>query len=405
MVTRSVWPRCIAWIERKEILLITGARQTGKTTILRNMAKHIEAQGGKADYFSLENPITLQALNENPENIFNYILPIPGTRRFVLIDEIQYLENPGRFLKYLYDEHSDTIKLIVSGSSAFYIDEKFSDSLAGRKRIIELFPFSFPEFLAAKSENDLSEALHREAKGVTGDKKRFTIPETDRLHQYLDEYITYGGYPGVVTEVDPEEKLFTLRDLHESFLKKDLTDAGVSDEFKAYQLLKLLAGSTGSHFNAAEAANTLSLSADTVRSYLYILEKAFIIQRISPFHKNIRKELTKMPKIYFLDSGLRNTILGSFSPPEQRIDKGAMLENLVFIMLRYSGKSDIHFWRTQDQKEVDFIIDSSHAIEVKWQKSSFNRKKYGTFLEAYPEIPFHLLVRRDTTLLDPLDLL
>jgi len=369
------------------------------------MAKHIENNGGKVDYFSLENPLTLGAFNENPENLFSYIPPISGTSRFVLIDEIQYLDNPSRFLKYLHDEYVEQIKLIVSGSSAFYIDKKFSDSLAGRKRIIELFPFSFPEFLTARSEYALSNALNEYTAGNKMEKKHFSIPESDQLHHYLNEYMTYGGYPGVVTEPDPEEKLFTLRDLHESFLKKDLQDAGVSEEFKFYQLLKILAGSTGSLFNAAEAANTLSLSGDTVRSYLHILEKAFIITRVSPFHRNVRKELTKMPKIYFLDSGLRNTILENFDPPAERFDKGELLENLVFTFLRYPGKSRIHFWRTQDRNEVDFIIDSRLALEVKWQKSAFNSKKYSAFMETYPEIPFHLLVRKDKAVLDPLDLL
>jgi predicted AAA+ superfamily ATPase len=405
MVTRSVWPRCLSWLERKEVLLITGARQTGKTTLLRNIGKHIKAEGGKADYFSLENPITLEAFNSNPEHVFSYLSPSSGKKMFLLIDEIQYLDNPTGFLKFLYDEYGETLKLIVSGSSAFYIDRNFTDSLAGRKRIIELFPFSFSEFLLARSEPELAAAIGQNSFPDRSVKDGFSIPERERLHRYLDEYMTYGGYPGVVTEPDPEEKLFTLRDLHESFLKKDLLEAGVSEEFKLYQLLKLLAEGTGALFNANEAANTLGLSADTVRSYIHILEKAFIIHVVTPFHRNVRKELTKMPRIYFLDCGLRNTICGNFSSVSERTDRGALLENLVFIALRYPGRGRINFWRTQDRKEVDFIFDSNTALEVKWQLSKFDRQKYRTFLEAYPEIPLYPAVRRSDSAFDLLDLL
>lgn len=404
MITRSVWPRCLSWLERKELLLITGARQTGKTTLLRTIGKHVQAQGGKADYFSLENPITLEAFNNNPENVFSFLSPAAGKRRFLLIDEIQYLDNPTGFLKFLYDEYGETVKLVVSGSSAFYIDRNFTDSLAGRKRIIELFPFSFSEFLLARSEDELAAGIGRNRFPDRSVKDDFTIPDREKLHRYLDEYMTYGGYPGVVTEPDAEEKLFTLRDLHESFLKKDLLEAGVSEEFKLYQLLKLLAEGTGALFNANEAANTLGLSADTVRSYIHILEKAFIIQSVTPFHRNVRKELTKMPKVYFLDCGLRNTITGNYSPVSERTDRGALLENLIFIALRYSGRDRINFWRTQDKKEVDFIFDGKAALEVKWQLSKFDTQKYRTFIESYPEIPLYPAVRRSDSALDPLDL-
>jgi len=141
VVKRNIWSRCKKYLERKEILLIIGARQTGKTTLLRAIASHLEQEGGKAFFLTLESPLLLAALNENPENIFKYI-PRSEQQKYLLLDEVQYLQNPSKFLKYIYDIYSDTIKLVVSGSSAFYIDRSFKDSLAGRKRIIELFPFS-----------------------------------------------------------------------------------------------------------------------------------------------------------------------------------------------------------------------------------------------------------------------
>jgi len=404
VVKRNIWSRCKKYLERKEILLIIGARQTGKTTLLRAIASHLEQEGGKVFFLTLESPLLLAALNENPENIFKYI-PRSEQQKYLLLDEVQYLQNPSKFLKYIYDIYSDTIKLVVSGSSAFYIDRSFKDSLAGRKRIIELFPFSFSEFLRAKAELELSKTIQEESWCITFKKRHLLIPEREKLGAYLQEYIVYGGYPGVVTEPDGEEKRFILKDIHESFLKKDIREAGVTEEYKFYQLLKIIASSAGSLVNSSEIANTISLSADTVREYIHVLRKSFITSVIPPFHSNVRKELTKMPKIYMLDSGLRNVVLNDFRALEDRQDKGELLENMVFIALRTFGFDNINFWRTQDKKEVDFIVDTGHALEVKWQPSAFRPKKYEKFTSAYPDIPLNPVFYYDEHQLDLLDLL
>ena len=407
MVERSIWPRCRKNLDRKEIVLIIGARQVGKTTLLLRIQDYLKEKNEQVYYLSLENPEMLQDLNTHPENIFKYV-PKPSRKIFLLLDEVQYLSAPSNVLKYLYDTYGDHLKLVVSGSSAFYIDRNFTDSLAGRKRIIELFPFSFSEFLRAKGAEELANIVGTETWCRTGTKRELLVPQRRQLREHLREYITYGGYPGVVTEPESEEKRLVLRELHESFLKKDILEAGVSEEFKFYQVIKIIASEVGSLVNASGIGNAIGLSPDTVREYIHILRKSFIIAVAPPFHTNVRKELTKMPKAYLLDSGFRNTILGEFKFLSERLDKGVLLENLVFIGLRTYGVDPIHFWRTQDQKEVDFVLPRQpkrQALEVKWQAASFNPKKYERFTQAYPDIPLTPICYDDETQLDLLDVM
>ena len=404
MVKRKVWDRCVRYLDRNEIILIVGARQVGKTTLLRELSSHLEGRGEKTYYFSLENPLLLESLNKNPENIFTYI-PKNRGRKYLFLDEVQYLENPSQFLKYLYDTYQDTLKLVVSGSSAFYIDRSFTDSMAGRKRIIELFPFSFSEFLAAKREPRLAEIIATPNWLKSRKKRNLLVPEKEQLYAYLNEYLTYGGYPAVVLEENEEEKRFTLRDLHESFLKKDMLESGISRQFEFYCLVKIIANQTGSLFNANEIANTLGISAETVREYTYLLRKSFIVGELSPFHTNVRKELTKMPKLYMLDSGFRNIVVNDFRTVAERQDKGEILENRIYISLRMQRTEPFYYWRTQDKKEIDFIMPDEYALETKWSASQFNAKKYSTFTGAYPSIPLYPVVYLNDSCPDLLDFL
>lgn len=404
MIRRNVWETCVRWLDRQEIILIVGPRQAGKTTLLREISAYLEAEGEETYYFSLENPLFLESLNGNPENIFSYI-PKNDRRKFLLLDEIQYLMKPSQFLKYLYDTYGNQLKFIVSGSSAFYIDRSFTDSMAGRKRIIELFPFSFSEFLIAKEEPGLADSIAGPNWLETHQKRHLLIPEKEKLYGYLSEYLLYGGYPSVVMEDEDEEKRFILRDLHESFLKKDMLEAGVSRQFDFYRLVKIISDQPGSLFNANEIANTLGIAAETVREYIYLLRKSFIAGELSPFHANVRKELTKMPKLYLMDNGFRNIVINDFRPLPDRLDRGELLENQLFVSLRTKGIDPFYFWRTQNKHEVDFVLPGICALEVKWTASRFNFKKYSVFSTAYPSMPLYPVAFRDDESPDLLDFL
>ena len=221
--------------------------------------------------------------------------------------------------------------------------------------------------------------------------------------QYWMEYSLYGGYPKVVLAKDFADKQEWLKELVFSFLKKDVYELGVREKDKFYKLVRILASQTGQLLNTNELSNTLQLAKDTVSRYLHVLQKSFIIRVSPPFYRNLRKELTKMPKVYFLDPGYRNQLLNIFGDLSHRPDAGATFENLIFSELVKSGVDDIKYWRTQDRNEIDLIVDQRNAYEVKINAAAFSPTKYKTFNTSYPEMDLRPIVLNDEKMLDVLD--
>ena len=368
-------------LPREEFIILTGARQTGKTSILIMLKNFLEEKGRACHYFNLENPDYLELLNKHPFNIFE-LVPKSKFKQNIFIDEIQYLDNPTIFLKLLYDERRAQIKIIASGSSAFYIDRKFKDSLVGRKFIFEVYPLNFNEFLIFNNQAELLKQKQR----------KLSIYYQDKLLKLWDQYLIYGGYPKVVLAQSDDTQKIILEDIVASYIKKDIRDAGIKNQEKYFALLRILADQTGSLLNSQELANTLNIAHRTVAEYLYVMQKSYHIAFIKPFHRNLRKELTKMPKVYFYDLGLRNWLLNNFESISQRKDKGAYLENIVFReLLRIVKDIDkIKFWRTQDKKEVDFVV-GDRAFEIKFDSDQSSTKKYRQFKDIYPQIKFNFL--------------
>jgi predicted AAA+ superfamily ATPase len=204
--------------------------------------------------------------------------------------------------------------------------------------------------------------------------------------------MTYGGYPAVVMEPDITEKKELLNELKTSFVKRDIYEAGVEKELVFFQLMRLLSEQTGNLVNRNELGSTLKVDSKTVDNYLFVLQKCFHISLIAPFFSNLRKEITKMPKIYFNDLGMRNVLLNNFEIPDNRSDRGALFENLLFIRLCEIHDADnVKFWHTADGKEVDFIVETTNkkgiAYEAKYSGKLFKPNKYNTFKATYPEYP------------------
>ena len=356
------------------ILLIIGARQVGKTSIIKKIYNELNIN---KTFLNLEDFEYLRLLNEHPENIFKLTKYNSQTKQIIFIDEIQYLNNPTNFLKYIYDEYKGIIKIVATGSSSFYIDEKFKDSLVGRKKIFNIFTLNFREFLNFKDKSDL---LNRD---------NYSIAETRLIKELFSEYITYGGYPAVVLENDIENKKEKLMSIAYDYVKKDVYEADIKYTEQYYNILKIIANEVGNLINKSELSKSLKISLSSVEKCFYVMQKSFHIALIKPYFKNVRKELTKMPKGYFLDLGLRNLFCNNYNNIELREDKGMLLENVVFremaMQLKYFDFY-LKFWRTQDQNEVDFIINEKQAIEVKFSKDNFNIKKYSKFIENYPDI-------------------
>jgi len=380
-IIRDLTGKIKKYLDNDEILLIIGARQAGKTFVLRQIEEVIKTNKNICYFLNLEDHEYLSLLNKSPKNLFKIFSFDPQKKIYLLIDEIQYLKNPTNFLKYFYDEYKDKIKIIASGSSAFYLDKKFKDSLAGRKRIFTLFTLSFREFLRFKNEPELSQK----------DFSAVSLVEKEKIILHYREYIIYGGYPRVA--LSPlSEKEEILKDIVYSYIKKDIFEANIRQEAVFYNLLKILAFQTGNLVNYSELAATVRISRTAVEDYLYLMQKSFHIRLVAPFYKNLRKEIVKMPKVYFLDLGLRNFLLKNFRPFEEREDKGETLENSLFReFLNKYDFDEIKFWRTVQKQEIDFVIKEKFAYEVKANPERFRKRKLELFFKNYPEMKFSLV--------------
>ena len=374
-------------LEKKEFTILIGARQTGKSTLLKQLECDCRQSGIITLFLNLENKSILAELDKSPLALFHF-LPETDQRIVVFVDEIQYLNDPSNFLKLLYDEYAPKLKIVATGSSAFYIDKKFKDSLAGRKRVFTLYTCSFDECLLLREKTELLKELNR----LTRQKGAKSV-QLHTLETEWNNYMLFGGYPAVILEPDVEEKKQRLSEIKDSFVKRDILESGVRNEAAFYLLFRVLADQTGGLLNINELSTTLRIKADTVENYLFILRNCFHIVLVKPFYRNLRKELTKMPKVYLLDTGLRNCLLNNFEPLSFRSDRGTLWENTYFRMLLNTyPQEELFYWRTSAGNEVDFVfpnIQKPYAVEVKYDQNAIKKSKYKLFSENYPEIPLH----------------
>lgn len=368
-----------SWIESPEILFLIGPRQVGKTTLLEQIKERVEQEKkGKTYFYTFEDFSFLQACNTDPKNLLWDIGDIKkGEKVYVFLDEVQYLDDPSRFLKYIFDTKKESIKLVISGSSSFYLDDRFRDSLAGRKIIFPITPLSFSEFLQFRQKKVFPEFSD--------------MPDFRRTEYFslLEEYAIFGGYPRVVLEPEVEKKKRLLQELVFSFLKKDVLEQNIRKQDKFYDFLRILSDQYGQMYNKQEIGKLLQISSPTVEEYGSILQKTFMIDLLKPFHKKVNKEIKKMPKIFFHDSGIRNLLTKNFEKFESRSDRGELFEQLCFQILR-DQEDELFFWRTQAGQEIDFIIPGKkQALEVKFNIRKLGKEKHRkSFLSSYPEFSY-----------------
>ncbi|MCK5058650.1 MAG: ATP-binding protein [Candidatus Aminicenantes bacterium] len=396
LIDREILEDIFKWISREEIVILTGPRQSGKTVLLKIIEKRLKAKDENVVFLNLEDEEILEYLNRTPANLLK-LAPVKDNRKiYVILDEIQYLNNPTNFLKLIYDDHREQIKLIVSGSSAFYIDQKFKDSLAGRKKIFYILPLNFTDFFSFKGKKELLDTTGEIFSLDSSGSSPLNIIQQREMDNLIEEYMLYGGYPKIVLETDFSIKAELLQEILNSYIKKDAIEADIRSRDKFFALLRILASQAGSLVNENELANTLAISTSAIRHYLYIMRKSFHIHFVEPYYSNVRKEISKMPKVYLFDTGLRNRILNNFEPIDFKLDKGEIFENFIFKMLadRY-GFDTLKFWRSQAKNEVGFIlVKEKKAVEVKYNSSLFKPKKYAFFQSKYPDFSFHLFHRQ-----------
>lgn len=343
-----------AHLPKKEISLITGPRQAGKTTLMLQLQDYLKKKGENTLFLSLDFERDMPHFATQAALLDRIRLEFGKQKGYVFIDEIQRKENAGLFLKGIYDMRTP-YKFIVSGSGSVELKEKVHESLLGRKRMFELTTVSIKEFINFKTGYKYEDRLD----------KYFRVNRAESMN-LLMEYLNFGGYPRVILEDTVTEKLKIIDEIYRSYIEKDIAYLLKVERIDAFgNLIRLLAGQIGNMVNLNELSSTLGISVQTVKNYLSYAEKTFVVKRVSPYYMNIRKEISKSPVIYFNDLGMRNFSAGQFGRYAMFSEMGFVFQNLVYGLLLQQIKdegSTLHFWRTKDRAEVDFVINRGRDI-------------------------------------------
>lgn len=319
-------------IKHYNIVALVGPRQAGKTTFLKEQSKYV-----KSTYILFDNPYPRSVFEEDVNKFQKQYMEGHDVSIF---DEVQYCKDAGRNLKYLCDIGR---KIWLTSSSEIILGKEVLSYLVGRVSVLRLYPFSLTEFLSARGHTQTSKLI---------------------LSRDIWEHMTYGGYPKVVLTDDTETKKTILTDLYETMILKDVSKTFSIEDIKSLEeFSKYLSVNIGCILSYGKASNDIKISFRTVRKYLDAMEKSYIIARVQPFYRNRIKEITKQPKVFFLDAGLRNAVSKTFdSQPD-----GKLFENYIFSELIKLGFSP-RYWRTKTGQEVDFIVENGNSvvpIEVK----------------------------------------
>lgn len=387
---RNIEKEILDSLHTKRALFILGSRRVGKTTLMKSIQSQITNE--PTMFFDLERDTDIELFKLGIENFISY-LEMKGVskkrRIIVFIDEIQYLDEFSNFVKLAVDHYSHRIKLILSGSSAAQIKVQFRDSLVGRKFIYEIRPLSFREFLQFKEKETLLKFLNNNFHNLKPDLVNLNQEEIKNLYE---EYIIYGGYPEIAITPSVEEKKLLIREFIQGYVLKDIRNffsIEKIDEFN--RLIRLLAIQSGGLLSIQSISKESNLDMRTLKRYIQILKDTFIIDILPPLFSNKRKELKKMPKVFMMDTGVRNSLIENFTPFKNRTDKGELIETQCFSALKPDefSSQQLYFWRTQDGKEVDFVsvINGKYIpYEVKVKMGSINHLKFFKKLYKSPEM-------------------
>ena len=349
-------------------IIIYGPRRCGKTTLLK---KFIEKINAKYLFVSGEDIVVQQQLSsQSIEKLKNFV----GQNQFLIIDEAQKIKDIGLNLKLILD-HIPNIQIIATGSSSFDLARHIGEPLTGRKYTLRMFPL-------AQLEIGQTEASFQ-------------------VQSHLEERLIYGSYPEVVISDDNSQKERYLKEIVGSYLYKDVLELdGLRHSDKIVRLLQLLAFQIGSEVSFNELGTQLGMSKNTVERYADLLEKAFVIFRLPGFSRNLRKEISKSSRYYFYDTGIRNALISNFNPLELRDDVGGLWENYV-VMERIKKQeylqilSNNYFWRTYDQKEIDWVEEREgklYGYEIKWETKKI-RNPPKDWIEGYQNAQFQVIHR------------
>ncbi len=363
MIKRTIQDNVEKVLFKGKIVVIYGARQVGKTTLVKEIQKKYSEN---SSYFNCDEPDIRRAFIDKTSTEIKAFL---GNKKLIIIDEAQRVKNIGLTLKLIVDNFP-SIQIIATGSSSFDLSNEISEPLTGRKYEFFLYPISLEELKAIYSDLEIA--------------------------RVLENKMIFGMYPEIVMANDDAEN--KLRNIATSYLYKDILQyQNIKNPEVLNKLLSALALQISNEVSYNELASIAGVDKKTVANYIQLLEKTFVIFRLSPFSRNLRNELKKMRKIYFYDTGIRNALINNFNSLDLRTDKGALWENfMISERIKYNnnhGKSkSIYFWRTHTQKEIDYLEEYEGKLEgyeFKWEKDNFTRPK--EFLETYKNSAIELI--------------
>ncbi len=350
MIIRKIYKELERHLAKKQVTVILGMRRVGKSTAAKYLLSKIKHENKiyidceKIEFQTLFNTPSYDAIIHDLE-----ILGINFKKKAVIVlDEIQLVKNLPSFIKYVYDTYE--VKFIVTGSSSYYLKNQFTESLAGRKIIYEMYPLTFDEFVQFKGHS--IEAMP---------KYRFTLYNAAWYNKYkalYKEYIQFGGFPEVVLQKNAKAKTELLWDIINSYIDMDvklLSDYSLNKDL--FNLLKMLTARVGSKIDFTKLSNVVGIDRRKISDYLYLFSNTYIIYLVTPFTKNTDKEIVQQPKLYFADNGILNTLGGS------SLNSGQLFENSVAIQLRQIN--NIAYYQKKNGQEIDIIFDSKTAYEIK----------------------------------------
>jgi len=343
---RLIFNEIKQYFDSPEAIIITGMRRTGKTTLLKLIFEKIPSKNKL--FLDLENPLNRKYFEEENYEKIKVSFEMLGLdfshKPFIFLDEIQFVKNLPSVGKYFIDHYE--VKFFLTGSASFYLKNLFTESLAGRKYIFQLFPLTFSEFLLFK-ESSLK---------IPSDISGITKANHEAISPLYDEYILYGGFPGVVLKTNIEEKKRALEEIFTSFFQQEILQLG---DFRKNEVIRdlilLLIQRLGSKVDIQKISKELGIGRPTLYDYIAFLEGTFFIKTLRPFTKGKDSEIRKMPKVYICDSGLSNYLAN--------IDTGLLFENSVFQNLRQKG--ELNYFQKKRGSEIDFILNKEIAYEVK----------------------------------------
>lgn len=389
MIKREIAEKIYHWLEKDKILILNGARQTGKTTLLKQIKEDLMKNNQNfAVVYLLADDIENESILNSPANLELYLRQFynfPSRYTYLIIDEFQVISQAGLFLKNLFDKYKDKMQIIVSGSSSLEI-AKSDEFLTGRAIHFNIARITFKEYFDFVHQTET-----KKIKLVDfSELELFYQTFRPKLEMALKEYLIFGGYPEVITTNSANDKKTVLKSIIKTYIEKDIINFLKVENVSGFNnLTKILSSQIGNLVNANELSNTTNLSINTLNKYLNILIGTYIFNLATPYYKNIRSETSKMPKSYILDFGIRNYLLRSFNQENFAI-KGNVIENFVYLtLLSQFAKDYLHFYRTISGAEIDFVVEKENGknilCEVKYSSKASVPLAMKNFQKKYPD--------------------